>query len=290
MQLYVFNDSPSQSTGFRWVSKWCVITTIYVMSNETSNGSRPRRVTKSHPIEVEISDLTFDDVTKAARSDGGVQSAQIPTPTGRTVEDVMVGEGVTDGLESTVAHRFDFSSSSPSQAGGLDRTSYMDHETAGGGAPQIIGGEAQSNSGAGASIGMEDDRALTVMSSGGPVEVKVVGWKVGSVLGWSCFKGIVWGIIWALVLVLASVAVDKMGLLEMVNSLMGEAMRFDLGKMIKLDLVAGVVLGVFVMLLNFFNMMFLNAYAGLIGPLKAKVVVTWKRPSASKDEKSNTGE
>lgn len=247
-------------------------------------------MTKSHPVEVEISDLTFDDVTKAARSDGGVQPAQIPTPTGITVDDFIVREGTTDGLESTVTHRSNFSSPSTPQAGGLDRASYMDHETSGGGAPQIIGEEARSNGGAGASTGTEDGRALTVMSSGGSAEVKVVGWKAGSVLGWSCFKGIVWGIIWALVFVLASVAADKMGLLEMVNSLMGAAMRFDLGKMIKLGMVAGVVLGVFVMLLNFFNMMFLNAYASLIGPLKAKVVVTWKRPLASRDEKSKTGE
>ena len=99
-------------------------------------------------------------------------------------------------------------------------------------------------------------------------------------MGWSCFKGIVWGVIWMLLFVLVSLAMDKMGILDAVNSLMGEAMHFDLGKMIKLSVVAGVVLGMFVVLLNFFNMMFLNAYATLIGPLKAKVDIIWRKNGA----------
>ena len=117
---------------------------------------------------------------------------------------------------------------------------------------------------------------VKVQSTDGEAEIRLTGWRAGSVLGWSCFKGIVWGVIWMLLFVLVSLAMDKMGILDAVNSLMGEAMHFDLGKMVKLSVVAGVVLGMFVVLLNFFNMMFLNAYATLIGPLKAKVLLTGK--------------
>ena len=63
------------------MSNRLVFSTIPTMNDDRKN-NRPRRVAKSHPIEVEISDLTFDDVTKASslKNDGRVQSTPTPNP------------------------------------------------------------------------------------------------------------------------------------------------------------------------------------------------------------------
>lgn len=275
-----------------------VFSTIPTMNDDRKN-NRPRRVTKSHPIEVEISDLTFDDVTKASslKNDGRDQSASMSNPRSdsnytdhigsatataynATQTDILASNGGPDS-NLVGGHQFDFSKDptrrSPQASGGVPFTSSI-NETLN--AVRFSSDDIDSKGPAslGPANGPQD--GIKVQSADGEAEVRLTGWKAGSVLGWSCFKGIVWGVIWMLLFVLVSLAMDKTGILDAVNSLMGEAMHFDLGKMIKLSVVAGVVLGMFVVLLNFFNMMFLNAYATLIGPLKAKVDIIWRKNGA----------
>ena len=264
--------------------------------NDDRKNNRPRRVAKSHPVEVEISDLTFDDVTKAShlKNDGRGQSASTPNPRsdsnytdhigsttttayGATQTDILVSNG---GPSSNLIdeHQFDFSKDPTRQSlqmsGGASTPSIKETLNAVRSSSDDSEGPASLDSANGPQDGIK------VQSTDGEAEIRLTGWKAGSVMGWSCFKGIVWGVIWMLLFVLVSLAMDKMGILDAVNSLMGEAMHFDLGKMIKLSVVAGVVLGMFVVLLNFFNMMFLNAYATLIGPLKAKVDIIWRKNGA----------
>lgn len=262
--------------------------------NDDRKNNRPRRVAKSHPVEVEISDLTFDDVTKAShlKNDGRGQSASTPNPRsdsnytdhiesttttayGTTQTDILVSNG---GPSSNLIdeHQFDFSKDPTRQSlqmsGGVSSTPSI-KETLN--AVRSSSDDSEGPASLDSANGPQD--GIKVQSTDGEAEIRLTGWKAGSVMGWSCFKGIVWGVIWMLLFVLVSLAMDKMGILDAVNSLMGEAMHFDLGKMIKLSVVAGVVLGMFVVLLNFFNMMFLNAYATLIGPLKAKVDIIWRK-------------
>ena len=266
--------------------------------NDDRKNNRPRRVAKSHPIEVEISDLTFDDVTKASslKNDGRVQSAPTPNPRSdsnytdhigstaataynATQTDILVSNGGPD--SNLVGEHQDFSKDptrqSPQASGGIPFTSSI-NETLN--AVRFSSDDLDSKGTASFDSANESQDGIKVQSADGEAEIRLTGWKAGSVMGWSCFKGIVWGVIWMLLFVLVSLAMDKMGILDAVNSLMGEAMHFDLGKMIKLSVVAGVVLGMFVVLLNFFNMMFLNAYATLIGPLKAKVDIIWRKNGA----------
>lgn len=267
--------------------------------NDDRKNNRPRRVAKSHPVEVEISDLTFDDVTKASslKNDGRDQYASTPNPRsdsnytdhigsatttayGATQTDILASNG---GPDSNLVgeHQFDFSKDptrrSPQASGGIPFTSSI-NETLN--AVRFSSDDLDSKGTASFDSANESQDGIKVQSADGEAEVRLTGWKAGSVMGWSCFKGIVWGVIWMLLFVLVSLAMDKMGILDAVNSLMGEAMHFDLGKMIKLSVVAGVVLGMFVVLLNFFNMMFLNAYTTLIGPLKAKVDIIWRKNGA----------
>ena len=267
--------------------------------NDDRKNNRPRRVAKSHPIEVEISDLTFDDVTKASslKNDGRVQSAPTPNPRSdsnytdhigstaataynATQTDILVSNG---GPDSNLVgeHQFDFSKDparrSPQASGGSSSTPSIKETW---NAVRSSSDDLDSEGAASFDSANGPQDGIKVQSADGEAEVRLTGWKAGSVMGWSCFKGIVWGVIWMLLFVLVSLAMDKMGILDAVNSLMGEAMHFDLGKMIKLSVVAGVVLGMFVVLLNFFNMMFLNVYATLIGPLKAKVDIVWRKNGA----------
>ena len=262
--------------------------------NDDRKNNRPRRVAKSHPIEVEISDLTFDDVTKASslKNDGRVQSAPTPNPrsdsnytdhigsTASTQTDILVSNG---GPDSNLVgeHQFNFSKDptrrSPQASGGIPSTSSIKETW---NAVRSSSDDLDSEGPVSLDSANGPQDGIKVQSTDGEAEIRLTGWKAGSVMGWSCFKGIVWGVIWMLLFVLVSLAMDKMGILDAVNSLMGEAMHFDLGKMIKLSVVAGVVLGMFVVLLNFFNMMFLNAYATLIGPLKAKVDIIWRKNGA----------
>lgn len=280
------------------MSNRSVFSTIPTMNDDRKN-NRPRRVAKSHPVEVEISDLTFDDVTKASslKNDGRVQSAPTPNPRSdsnytdhigstastaynATQTDILVSNG---GPDSNLVgeHQFDFSKDptrqSPQASGGIPSTSSIKETW---NAVRFSSDDLDSKGAAsfGSANGPQD--GIKVQSTDGEAEIRLTGWKAGSVMGWSCFKGIVWGVIWMLLFVLVSLAMDKMGILDAVNSLMGEAMHFDLGKMVKLSVVAGVVLGMFVVLLNFFNMMFLNAYVTLIGPLKAKVDIVWRKNGA----------
>lgn len=264
--------------------------------NDDRKNNRPRRVAKSHPVEVEISDLTFDDVTKASslKNDGRDQSASTPNPRsdsnytdhigsatttayGATQTDILASNG---GPASNLVgeHQFDFSKPPTRQSlqmsGGVSSTPSI-KETLN--AVRSSSDDLDSEGPASLDSANGPQDGIKVQSTDGEAEVRLTGWRAGSVLGWSCFKGIVWGVIWMLLFVLVSLAMDKMGILDAVNSLMGEAMHFGLGKMIKLSVVAGVVLGMFVVLLNFFNMMFLNAYATLIGPLKAKVDIIWRK-------------
>lgn len=269
------------------------------MSNDRKNNHRPRRIAKSHLVDVEISDLTFDDVTKASnlQNDSGIQSASIPnlrsdsndttdnskstrasTPVTVKTDVLTPNREITPNLAGE--HQFDFSRDPSSES--LKTTGIISLSSG-----RMTGKENISSSVSLDSTGNASSlpsangltNALKIQSADGEAEVRLTGWKTGSVLGWSCFKGIVWGVIWMLLFILVSLAMDKMGILSTVNSLMGEAMHFDLGKMIELSVVAGVVLGVFVVLLNFFNMMFLNAYATLIGPLKSKATIVWKKNS-----------
>ena len=245
------------------MSNRLVFSTIPTMNDDRKN-NRPRRVAKSHPIEVEISDLTFDDVTKASslKNDGRDQYASTPNPASN-----LVGE-----------HQFDFSKDPTRQSlqmsGGVSSTPSI-KETLNAVRSSSDDLDSEGPVSLDSANGPQD--GIKVQSTDGEAEVRLTGWRAGSVLGWSCFKGIVWGVIWMLLFVLMSLAMDKMGILDAVNSLMGEAMHFDLGKMVKLSVVAGVVLGMFVVLLNFFNMMFLSAYATLIGPLKVKVDIVWRK-------------
>lgn len=272
-----------------------VFSTIPTMNDDRKN-NRPRRVAKSHPVEVEISDLTFDDVTKASslKNDGRDQSASTPNPRsdsnytdhigsatttayGATQTDILASNG---GPASNLVgeHQFDFSKPPTRQSlqmsGGVSSTPSI-KETLNAVRSSSDDLDSEGPASLGPANGSQD--GVKVQSTDGEAEIRLTGWRAGSVLGWSCFKGIVWGVIWMLLFVLVSLAMDKMGILDAVNSLMGEAMHFDLGKMVKLSVVAGVVLGMFVVLLNFFNMMFLNAYATLIGPLKAKVYIVWRK-------------
>lgn len=272
-----------------------VFSTIPTMNDDRKN-NRPRRVAKSHPVEVEISDLTFDDVTKASslKNDGRDQSASTPNPRsdsnytdhigsatttayGATQTDILASNG---GPASNLVgeHQFDFSKPPTRQSlqmsGGVSSTPSI-KETLNAVRSSSDDLDSEGTASLDSANGSQD--GVKVQSTDGEAEIRLTGWRAGSVLGWSCFKGIVWGVIWMLLFVLVSLAMDKMGILDAVNSLMGEAMHFDLGKMVKLSVVAGVVLGMFVVLLNFFNMMFLNAYATLIGPLKAKVYIVWRK-------------
>lgn len=267
--------------------------------NDDRKNNRPRRVAKSHPIEVEISDLTFDDVTKASslKNDGRDQYASTtnprsdsnytdhigsatPTAYGATQTDILASNG---GPASNLVgeHQFDFSKDPTRQSlqmsGGVSSTPSI-KETLNAVRSSSDDLDSKGTASLDSANGPQD--GIKVQSTDGEAEVRLTGWKAGSVMGWSCFKGIVWGVIWMLLFVLVSLAMDKMGILDAVNSLMGEAMHFDLGKMVKLSVVAGVVLGMFVVLLNFFNMTFLNAYATLIGPLKAKVDIIWRKNGA----------
>ena len=280
------------------MSNRSVFSTIPTMNDDRKN-NRPRRVAKSHPVEVEISDLTFDDVTKASslKNDGRVQSAPTPNPRsdsnytdhigsatttayGATQTDILVSNG---GPDSNLVgeHQFDFSKDparrSPQMSGVISSTPSIKETW---NAVRSSSNDLDSEGAASFDSANGPQDGIKVQSADGEAEVRLTGWKAGSVMGWSCFKGIVWGVIWMLLFVLVSLAMDKMGILDAVNSLMGEAMHFDLGKMVKLSVVAGVVLGMFVVLLNFFNMMFLNAYATLIGPLKAKVDIIWRKNGA----------
>ena len=292
--------NPSSSGGSQLrsadsLSNRLVFSTIPTMNDDRKN-NRPRRVAKSHPVEVEISDLTFDDVTKASslKNDGRVQSASTPNPRsdsnytdhigsatttayGATQTDILASNG---GPASNLVgeHQFDFSKPPTRQSlqmsGGVSSTPSI-KETLN--AVRSSSDDLDSEGPASLDSANGPQDGVKVQSTDGEAEIRLTGWRAGSVLGWSCFKGIVWGVIWMLLFVLMSLAMDKMGILDAVNSLMGEAMHFDLGKMVKLSVVAGVVLGMFVVLLNFFNMMFLNAYATLIGPLKAKVYIVWRK-------------
>ncbi len=339
--------NPSSSGGSQlrsadFLSNRLVFSTIPTMNDDRKN-NRPRRVAKSHPVEVEISDLTFDDVTKASslKNDGRDQSASTPNPRsdsnytdhigsatttayGATQTDILASNG---GPASNLVgeHQFDFSKPPTRQSlqmsGGVSSTPSIKEtlnavrSSNGGPASNLVGEHQfdfskpptrqslQMSGGVSSTPSIKEtlnavrsssddldsegpaslDSAngpqdgVKVQSTDGEAEIRLTGWRAGSVLGWSCFKGIVWGVIWMLLFVLVSLAMDKMGILDAVNSLMGEAMHFDLGKMVKLSVVAGVVLGMFVVLLNFFNMMFLNAYATLIGPLKAKVYIVRRK-------------
>lgn len=264
--------------------------------NDDRKNNRPRRVAKSHPVEVEISDLTFDDVTKAShlKNDGRVQSTPTPNPRSdsnytdhigstaataysATQTDILASNGGPDS-NLVGGHQFDFSKDpvrrSSQASGGVSSTPSI-KETLNAVRSSSDDLDSEGTASLDSANGSQD--GVKVQSTDGEAEIRLTGWRAGSVLGWSCFKGIVWGVIWMLLFVLMSLAMDKMGILDAVNSLMGEAMHFDLGKMVKLSVVAGVVLGMFVVLLNFFNMMFLNAYATLIGPLKAKVDIVWRK-------------
>ncbi len=292
--------NPSSSGGSQlrsadFLSNRLVFSTIPTMNDDRKN-NRPRRVAKSHPVEVEISDLTFDDVTKASslKNDGRDQSASTPNPRsdsnytdhigsatttayGATQTDILASNG---GPASNLVgeHQFDFSKPPTRQSlqmsGGVSSTPSI-KETLN--AVRSSSDDLDSEGPASLDSANGPQDGVKVQSTDGEAEIRLTGWRAGSVLGWSCFKGIVWGVIWMLLFVLVSLAMDKMGILDAVNSLMGEAMHFDLGKMVKLSVVAGVVLGMFVVLLNFFNMMFLNAYATLIGPLKAKVYIVRRK-------------
>ena len=292
MQSIIFGGSQLRSADS--LPNRLVFSTIPTMNDDRKN-NRPRRVAKSHPVEVEISDLTFDDVTKASsiKNDGRDQSASTPNPRSDSNYTDHIGSATTTAYDATQTdilasnggpasnlvgeHQFDFSKPPTRQSlqmsGGGPFTSSI-KETLN--AVRSSSDDLDSEGPASLDSANGPQDGVKVQSTDGEAEIRLTGWRAGSVLGWSCFKGIVWGVIWMLLFVLVSLAMDKMGILDAVNSLMGEAMHFDLGKMVKLSVVAGVVLGMFVVLLNFFNMMFLNAYATLIGPLKAKVLLTGK--------------
>lgn len=216
---------------------------VMVGSMNHTKRQHPVRVASSRPVEVEISDLTMSDVVNAASS----PENHGDVTTGKPVDEVSESIRRTEWLARPTLHGDSKTDDRPSA---------------------IETGTAPDASPAGRNDG--------VIATDGDATVRIVSWKPLSALGWSCFHGLAWGIVWMLFLMLVSFALDKVGVLSMLNSLMGAAMHFDLGRMMMLSVVAGAVIGLFVAFVDFLNMMLLNSYSNLIGPLKAKVTVTWR--------------
>lgn len=85
---------------------------------------------------------------------------------------------------------------------------------------------------------------------------------------WSLFSALVFAVVLFSVMALAVVLVDKAGVLATINSLMGEAMQLDAGKLIMLSALGSIVVGLAAAAFKFAKLMLLNAAALLVGPLE----------------------
>lgn len=85
---------------------------------------------------------------------------------------------------------------------------------------------------------------------------------------WSLFSALVFSVVLFSVMSLAVVIVDKAGVLATINSLMGEAMQLDAGKLIMLSALGSIVVGLAAAAFKFAKLMLLNAASLLVGPLE----------------------
>lgn len=101
-----------------------------------------------------------------------------------------------------------------------------------------------------------------------PVRCRVTKVRPMPALLWSLFSAFVFSIILFSVMALAVVLVDKAGVLATINSLMGEAMQLDAGKLIMLSALGCIVVWLAAAAFKFFKLMLLNAASLLVGPLE----------------------
>lgn len=85
---------------------------------------------------------------------------------------------------------------------------------------------------------------------------------------WSLFSAFVFSVVLFGVMALAVTLVDKAGVLAAVNSLMGEAMQLDAGKLIMLSALGCIVVWLAAAAFKFIKLMLLNAASLLVGPLE----------------------
>lgn len=100
------------------------------------------------------------------------------------------------------------------------------------------------------------------------VRCRVAGVRPVPALLWSLFSALVFAVVLFSVMALAVVLVDKAGVLATINSLMGEAMQLDAGKLIMLSALGSIVVGLAAAAFKFAKLMLLNAAALLVGPLE----------------------
>lgn len=100
------------------------------------------------------------------------------------------------------------------------------------------------------------------------VRCRVTGVRPAPALLWSLFSALVFSVVLFSVMSLAVVLVDKAGVLATINSLMGEAMQLDAGKLIMLSALGSIVVGLAAAAFKFAKLMLLNAASLLVGPLE----------------------
>lgn len=101
-----------------------------------------------------------------------------------------------------------------------------------------------------------------------PVRCRVTRVRPVPALLWSLFSAFVFSLVLFGVMALAVVLVDKAGVLAIINSLMGEAMQLDAGKLIMLSALGCIVVWLAAAAFKFFKLMLLNAASLLVGPLE----------------------
>lgn len=85
---------------------------------------------------------------------------------------------------------------------------------------------------------------------------------------WSLFSAFVFSVVLFGVMALGVTLVDKAGVLAAINSLMGEAMQLDAGKLIMLSALGSIVVWLAAAAFKFTKLMLLNAASLLVGPLE----------------------
>ena len=101
-----------------------------------------------------------------------------------------------------------------------------------------------------------------------PVRCRVTRVRPVPALLWSLFSAFVFSIVLFGVMALAVTLVDKAGVLAAINSLMGEAMQLDAGKLIMLSALGCIVVWLAAAAFKFTKLMLLNAASLLVGPLE----------------------
>lgn len=232
--------------------------------SDTSRKKTPR-VASSAPMMVEISNLEFDDVVHPHHDDGNAGK-------GRTVkhDGPSSATGVHD--VSDVMHR-SYDALAPSEAELRREELSLRHD-------ELLQVKDM----------MAADKAMRV-HDGDSLTVGVNGFRAGNALGWSFFISLMYGIVLFLFLSVVMLGVDSIGLIDAVNTLMGEAMHFSLRKMILYSGLLSVVFVVFLTVLKWLKMMAVNAFAAWLNPLKFKVNVLEVKRNAPVGEKTaaNTG-